>query len=228
MKEFIKQIPVVGDVAKWLHRTLSPTQPEAFPGSAAYWEQRYVDGGNSGAGSYSIFATFKADVLNEFVKAHDIRSVIEFGSGDGNQLTLADYPEYLGVDVSKAAVAQCRKLFESDPSKSFLVSGDYQGTKADLSLSLDVIYHLVEDEVFDEYMRTLFQAADRYVIVYASNTDDNSDQQGIHVRHRKFTAWVERNLPAWKLVQHIPNRHPYRGDYQTGSFADFFIFEKTS
>jgi hypothetical protein len=51
VKEFIKQIPVVGDVAKWLRRTLSPAQPEAFPGSAAYWEQRYLKGGTSGAGS---------------------------------------------------------------------------------------------------------------------------------------------------------------------------------
>jgi hypothetical protein len=39
----------------------------------------------------------------------------------------------------------------------------------DLELSLDVIYHLVEDEVFDAYMRSLFAHAGRFVVIYSSN-----------------------------------------------------------
>lgn len=46
---------------------------------------------------------------------------------------------------------------------------------ADLSLSLDVIYHLVEDEVFETYINTLFKSARRYVIIYSSNSDDNEE-----------------------------------------------------
>jgi len=88
-----------------------------FPGSAAYWESRYKKGGTSGAGSYAQFAEFKAEVLNEFVQANAVRSVIEFGCGDGNQLTLAHYPRYVGVDVSPAAVEKCRALFQADATK---------------------------------------------------------------------------------------------------------------
>lgn len=35
-----------------------------------------------------------------------------------------------------------------------------------------------------------------------------------------------RDNPNWKIVEHLPNRYPYRGDYLKGSFAEFFIYEK--
>lgn len=229
MKETLKQIPILGAAARWLHRSLlSPGEArEPFPGSAEYWEKRYAAGGNSGVGSYALFAEFKADVLNEFVARNRVPTVIEFGCGDGNQLTLAKYPEYLGFDVSSTAISQCEKLFRSDPHKSFRLMSEYQGNTAELTLSLDVIYHLVEDHVFETYMRTLFGASTRYVIVYASNSDDNAAYEGgAHVKHRQFTTWTANNLPEWRLIEHIPNRYPYRGDYRTGSFADFFVYEK--
>ena len=43
--------------------------------------------------------------------------------------------------------------------------------RADLTLSLDVIYHLVEDDVFVSAMRALFDKAARFVVIYASNQD---------------------------------------------------------
>ena len=79
---------------------------------------------------------------------------------------------------------------------------EYTGERADLTLSLDVIYHLVEDTVFECYMRTLFDSSKRYVIVYASDTDDNPIHEGTHVRHRKFSRWIRENAPNWTLVKH--------------------------
>jgi len=228
MKEIIEQIPILGGVAKRIYWRLLARRriPEPFPGSAAYWEKRYSAGGNSGVGSYALFAEFKADVLNEFVATHPVQTVIEFGCGDGNQLSLARYPAYLGFDVSSTAISQCQKLFESDTHKSFRLISEYNGENADLVLSLDVIYHLVEDNVFEHYMRTLFEASNRYVIIYSSDSDDNRGYEGTYVRHRKFTPWVQENLPNWNLVEHVRNRYPYRGDYRKGSFAEFFIYEK--
>ena len=199
---------------------------DSFPGSAAYWEERYETGGTSGAGSYGRLAEFKAEVLNAFVAVRGVQSVIEFGCGDGNQLALARYPGYLGFDVSPTAVGKCRERFRNDSAKSFRLAGDYRGELADLTLSLDVVYHLVEDAVFEEYMERLFGASRRYVIVYASDSEDSLDAGITHVRHRKFTAWVENNMPGWKLIDHIPNKYPYQGDYTTGSFSEFFVYEK--
>jgi SAM-dependent methyltransferase len=228
MKEVIKKIPILGGLTRRIYRkTLARLRnPERFPGSAAYLEMRYRDGGNSGVGSYGLFGGFKADVLNEFVAIHNVQRIIDFGCGDGNQLMLARYPAYLGLDVSSTAVSQCQELFKSDKHKSFKLMSQYNEEDADLALSLDVIYHLAEDDVFEQYMQTLFSASNRYVIIYSSDSDDNRGYEGTHIRHRQFTKWIQENLPKWKLVEHLPNRYPYRGDYLKGSFAEFFIYEK--
>lgn len=223
MRQRIKQIPVLGPLANKVYvRLVAARRP--FPGSTDYWIARYESGGTSGDGSYNQLAQFKAEVLNQFVADHHITSIIEYGSGDGNQLTLADYPRYLGFDISPRAVALCRERFAEDPRLSFKTTADYDGETAELTLSLDVVYHLVEDAVFAAYMARLFDSATRYVIVYSSDTDDNPPGQSPHVRHRAFTRWVADNRPAWRLIDHIPNRYPYAGDTKTGSFADFYIF----
>jgi SAM-dependent methyltransferase len=224
MKNLIKRIPVIGPIARNVYRHwLNPPKP--FHGSEDYWIARYREGGNSGAGSYNRLAEFKAEVLNEFVASHDIRDVIEFGCGDGNQLTLATYPSYLGLDVSPHAIDGCARRFAGDASKSFMLMRDYTGQTATLALSLDVIYHLTEDVVYETYMSVLFEAATDYVVIYSSDTED---AQTAHVRHRQFSQWVRLNAPGWRLLQHIPNRHPYTGDNDTGSLADFYIYGKGS
>ncbi len=35
--------------------------------SSAYWEERYIQGRNSGNGSYGRLAEFKAKIINDFV-----------------------------------------------------------------------------------------------------------------------------------------------------------------
>lgn len=41
--------------------------------------------------------------------------------------------------------------------------------KGDLALSLDVIYHLIEDEIFEKYMKDVFRASTKYVIIYSTD-----------------------------------------------------------
>jgi len=103
---------------------------------------------------------------------------------------------------------------------------EYNGETAELTLSLDVIYHLVEFEVFLDYMNRLFESAKRYVVIYSSDTDENAKGQAAHVWHRKFTKWVELEKPEWQLASHIPNKYPYAGDTRTGSSSDFFIYKR--
>ena len=211
------------NLIKVLVRKYLPSRPFS---STSYWEERYQGGGNSGPGSYGKLAGFKADVLNRFVQDAGIESVVEFGCGDGSQLALARYPRYTGYDISAEAVAVCRGKFREDASKEFFLAQDYDGRRAHLALSLDVVFHLVEDRVFEDYMRRLFAASDKYVIVYSSNQDEPIEPVAPHVRHRHFTRWVEREMPDWLAARTIPNAFPYDGDYHTTSFCDFFIYAR--
>lgn len=224
MKDLIMKIPVLRSIAKAVYFiVISPFK--SFPGSEDYWRQRYQSGKTSGAGSYAKLAEFKAAVLNGFVRDEQITSVIEYGCGDGNQLRLSDYPSYIGFDVSPEAVAQCKNNFSGDTTKTFGLMGDYANEVAQLALSLDVIYHLVEDEVFYDYMNRLFSSSTRFVIIYSSNSDVQAALQAAYVKHRKFSIWIEHNKPDWKLIKHIPNQYPYAGNEFEGSFADFYIYE---
>lgn len=194
-----------------------------FPGSETYWDQRYCNGGNSGAGSYNHLAEFKAEIINEFIVENNVESVIEFGCGDGNQLKYANYPSYIGFDVSPTAVNLCNHMFADDTNKSFATLDKYEEQKADLVLSLDVIFHLVERYIYNDYMRRLFLASKKYVIIYASNFEQ---QQTYHMRHRKFTNWVESNFPQFKLIKHVPNKYPYNPEKESeGSFSSFYIYQ---
>lgn len=221
LKHRIRNVPIVGPILAssyvWLAR-------RRFSGSADYWESRYSSGGNSGDGSYGALAKFKAEILNGLVSEYGIETVIEFGCGDGHQLTLAEYPRYLGLDVSAKAVDICREKFRDDPGKTFALMRDYDGKQADAALSLDVLFHLVEDDVFENYMQTLFSAGKKLVVIYASNTDVQDIPQPPHVRHRAFSAWVDEHQRNWMLDREIENRIPFDAESGLGSPARFFVY----
>ncbi len=205
-----------------------PDHTAEFPGSQIYWEARYSMGGNSGAGSYNRLAQYKAAVINDFVQKNQISSVIEHGCGDGNQLGLSNYPQYSGFDVSPTAVQKCQVRYKDDATKSFRVADAYAGEIAELTLSLDVIYHLIEDQVFEAYMRRLFDSSSKFVIIYSSdNANYNLSFSAPHVKHRAFSEWAEKMFPIWKLVDHVPNIYPYNvDDPHNTSLAEFFVYQK--
>jgi SAM-dependent methyltransferase len=196
-----------------------------FAGSPYYWERRYAEGGTSGAGSYGRPAEFKAEWLNGFVQDRQVRSVIEFGCGDGHQLALARYPSYLGLDIAPSAIDMCRARFAGDMTKSFYLYDTRYFVDharlfhADLALSLDVVFHLVEDLIFAQYLEHLFAAADSYVVVYA--VDEDRPDPAAHVRHRRFTPWVAERFPDWRLAEVVGNPHE-----REGGVSSFHVFER--
>lgn len=232
LKKMIYGTPILGPLTQKAWRGWNKLRLP-FSTSGDYWEQRYRKAGNSGAGSYGRLAEFKAEVLNEFVARHGVKSVIELGSGDGNQLTLSDYngATYLGLDISRTAIDVCQKRFASDPLKAFrqydsaAIRSHLKEFQCEMSMSLDVIYHLVEDTTFDDYMQSLFACASRFVVIYSSDKQDGTKFE--HVRHRKFTDWVKAHQPDWSLCRKLPNRYPLEeGREDDTSFADFFFFAK--
>ncbi len=192
--------------------------------SAAYWEERYRSGGTSGAGSYGRLARFKAAFINAFVTDNRITDVLDLGCGDGNLLSLLQVPRYVGVDVSATSLYLCAHRFGPSDSRIFVPAAQLDKlAPTSLAMSIDVIFHLTEDEVFWRHIDDLFGHATRFVLIYSSNFD--SGWPSPHVRHRRFSNVVAERWPAWCLLAHLPNRFPYdpaRPD--DTSFADFFVY----
>jgi hypothetical protein len=103
--------------------------------------------------------------------------------------------------VSEQSVSLCRARSASDSSKSFALYRPDIAVRAELSPSLEVIFHLVEDDVFESYMNDLFQAAERFVAI--CTTDNERPSSFPFMRHRRYSAWVADNFPQWTLFQQV-------------------------
>lgn len=225
--EFIKKMPNTIKYEKKFQKLTPPVEAKQqdFSGSKDYWEQRYLNGGNSGAGSYNKLGDWKACNINKILEKLKPSSIVEWGCGDGNLIGKIQYPDYLGLDVSKKAVEICLGKYGKEVNRNFSLISEYDNTKCDLAVSLDVIYHLVEDNVFASYMTELFDSSVKYVVVYSSDIDKYDDTVK-HVRHRKFTEWVGINKPEWTIIEEIENEFPYNGSNNSGSISNFYIYKK--
>ena len=181
-----------------------------------FWENRYKAGGNSGAGSYGEYAEHKAKVINDYIIKYNIKTISDFGCGDGNQISLLKgYEAYNGFDISEYIINKCREKFKAMPMKFF--SDILMLPEAELTLSLDVLYHIVEEKDYVFYLNQLFGKSKKYVLVFSTNYDGNNVVAD-YIFHRKFTDWVDKNYKDFKLVDVV-------GNYLQTS-AQFYLFER--
>lgn len=193
-----------------------------------YWQDRYSGGGFSGLGSLGALGRYKAMVVGDFITEYRIKSINDFGCGDGTWLAvlhayLGPYAleAYMGYDISEAARDACEFVFGAHDVYSF--RSLEMCKHAELSLSNDVIYHLLNDREYERYMSRLFEYSSKYVIIYSSNFDEAPTERSPHIKHRIFTDWIKANAPDWKLIRHIPNL--YRESKYNPSLSDHYIYE---
>jgi len=170
-----------------------------------YWESRYKAGGDSGLGSHDPESVkFKSDYINRLITINNFKTIVELGCGDGNELQkLVSYEKYTGYDISETIIGVCSNKFKSDKSKEFVTDiNEIKKNKYDLALSLDVIYHLVEDSVFKEHMDTLFSVS-KNVCLYTTNSGSLASAVP-HIKHRDVEEFVKENYPKFELVDKKP------------------------
>lgn len=228
LKGALRSLPLIGPTFRGVYHRLFAKNRIVFHRSGQYWEDQYRFGGISESGSYGRPAQLKADILNEFVLENSIDTIVKFGCDDGAQLTQAKYPSYVGFDFAPASINLCRERFIENSAFSFHMVGSeaFEYLKpVDLALSLGIIYHLIEDDVFESYMKKLFGSASRLVIIYAYDFD--KEYTGKHEKGRKFTNLILDSAPNWKLIKKIPNNYPYDlSNPNDSSLSKFFVYKK--
>jgi len=181
-----------------------------------YWENRYREGGNSGAGSYGDTAIFKAKVINQILEENDIRTILDFGCGDGAQLSLLklENRRYFGIDVSPSAIDLCKSIYRNANFEFNLWDGSTLDislpNEIDLSMSNDVLYHLTDDIAYKNYMKELFAKA-KFVLIFSMDYE-NRKWDG-HVRHRKFTTDINSWFPSYELTNVIRDTNSKSGTH---------------
>lgn len=206
-------------------------------GSRDYWDARYGSGGDSrsltasAAASTGVYPFRTGFLLSLFEGAlAPVASVLDMGVGDGLQAyALAQrcrsIERYIGVDLSKVVVEVLNRDLPSNWSEVQGFEGRehldlaffaYSGLSLpeevlrrwfDVALSLQVIMHILEDELFHAYMSMLFGPLGswRFVVLHA---DNKPHEQTNHLRGWRFTDWLEQHAPEWELIGQF-----FIGDY---------------
>lgn len=193
--------------------------------SLNYWNTRYLEGGNSGAGSTGRLNSFKAEYLESVIQKYQIQSILDFGCGQGAILDFIKIDEFLGYDISSSVVEALKDKYRFDSKKTFTNALSELSPK-DLVLSFDVIFHLVENSEYEEYIWQIFEFAKEFVLIYSSNSDRTDPEYATapHVRHRIFLQDVPRNF---QLIEMQKGKYPYDGDSpNTTSWSDFYLFKR--
>lgn len=170
-----------------------------------YWQTRYVNGGNSGAGSYNDEAKLKASIINYWIDELSINSITEIGSGDGNNLLLYNIRKsYCGYDISEKAnelasqrVSDSKYVFTSDLNQI-----DYN---AEMCLCLDVLFHQVNDDDYNGIMELLFKKGNwKYLMIYTAETSPIPEKDlAAHMKFRELQNYVKDKFPNWELLHWV-------------------------
>lgn len=161
-----------------------------------YWDHRYRTKRGSGPGSRRSAAAAKARFINNLMARYSVQSMIDWGCGDGVVAAKFYVPHYIGLDVSPIAlvIAQrnCYQKTEQGYDWSWLYYDGFNAPPicADLALSLDVIFHLIDDDMYRRHMELLFGSAP-LVCIHSSNKDEAGHR---HVLHRAFYTDVPRDF----------------------------------
>lgn len=188
---------------------------------AGYWERRYREGRTSGAGSEGDEGAYKAAYLSKFLAEREVKTVVDWGCGDGQVLELVEFPpqtQYIGVDISPTIVERMRAKGFGPRCLFHTVDSFATGTRTqmELALSFDVLFHFPEDVDYFSYLLKLFGSAEKYVMIYSTNYAGGRTSR--HVFRREFTPDIAERFPDWELTTvETP---------LSEGLASFFVYEK--
>ncbi|MCB0917616.1 MAG: class I SAM-dependent methyltransferase [Actinobacteria bacterium] len=195
-----------------------------------YWEDRYSSGGTSGVGSYGKQGAYKAAVVNAFIEANEVGDVMEFGCGDSAQLSEYHLGEYLGLDVSAAAIEKCRERFGDDPRKHFQLYRPGDGAtlpQADMTMTLEVLMHITVEQDYVRTVADLLGSARRYVVIFNPLWPLLDYRRGSTERHHDILAELERYREEFHISEPLfsPRMNRKRRERgRIGMFASDFVF----
>ena len=141
------------------------------------WGRDVAGKGTSGTGStLEITREYRA-YLEDFIKTHNIKSVVDAGCGDWTFSSAIDWggASYLGVDIASDVIAAVRARHEK-PNVKFQV-GDITDDlpAADLLISKDVLQHLSNTLVHNFIENNLRKGKYKWVILTNDRGSKNSD-----------------------------------------------------
>ena len=157
----------------------------------SFWDRRYREGGNSGAGSRGQEAIWKAEKVVRIARRDRIHSILDFGSGDGHvaRAVVRGLPgsvSYRGVDISPTTVLAASKGAPGNMTFEVAdITEQFEGS-ADMVLCLDVLFHLSTAEKHRAAIDVICRSFRSVAIVAAWNESILQEYGGKFADHTFF------------------------------------------
>ena len=201
----------------------APREPFAAIYQQGLWAKDAQGKGTSGYGSTMEFTRLYRVFLQDFLAAHQVRSVVDAGCGDWEFSQAIDWNgiSYLGVDIVASVITANQRRF-SAPNVRFAVADIVRDElpPADLLLVKDVLQHLSNADI-TSFLAQLPRY--RHVLIVndvlpSSLTATTIDiptgryrpidltQPPFSLPGRKIMAWHDRRSGPAKLVIHLERK----------------------
>jgi SAM-dependent methyltransferase len=119
-------------------------------GEAEFHKWFLPGGPGSGRGSDPLYTREFRQVLDRFMKEHDVKSVLDFGCGDAQFSKQVDWAgrDYLGVDIVPGAIERALKDCDGKEGMTFQIIDPvgWEPPRVDLTLCKDVLVHVPDAE----------------------------------------------------------------------------------
>jgi SAM-dependent methyltransferase len=173
-----------------------PTNRDIF--SKIYERHDWLGSSRSGPGSDPERTVEYRKLLQQFLKEHNIRSVVDLGCGDWSSSRLVDWTgiDYIGVDVAESVVTANQACYGRSNISFRCVDATRQPLpEADLLIAKEVLQHLPIADV-----QTILEKAKSYPFALVVND----------ISHEKRSNW--KGLWRWKSIC------PTNTEIRTGSY----------
>jgi SAM-dependent methyltransferase len=141
------------------------------------WAKDPAGKGTSGTGSTLDATQEYRAYIEQFIKNHQVKSVVDAGCGDWEFSSATDWnhARYLGVDISTEVIDLVKKKYEKK-DVSFRV-GDVTESlpSADLLLCKDVLQHLPNELIIKFIKNNLKRGKYKWAIITNDHGGNNSD-----------------------------------------------------
>jgi SAM-dependent methyltransferase len=141
------------------------------------WGKDVAGEGTSGTGSTLEITREYRDYVQDFVKKHSVKSVVDAGCGDWSFSSAMDWGDasYLGVDIASDVIAAVRKKHEKGRIKFQVGNITDELPAAELLISKDVLQHLSNDLVHKFIRNNLRKGKYKWVILTNDRGSENRD-----------------------------------------------------
>jgi SAM-dependent methyltransferase len=178
---------------------------EAFP-NATFWEWRYLTNPElgSGVGSRGKPLQDKRALLTALIEVLRPASTLDVGCGDGEATRGMTIENYVGLDVSAAAVRRARAC---RPDGEYRVGtlADHP-VQADLTVCLDVLIHQADPTAYHDLVGRLLHSSTRALVVSGYERPFAPTWSMVHF-HEPLSTTIRRCEPAAEI-------YPLREEHQ--------------